>query len=73
MCARGGIGRRAGFRSRSLGVQVQFLSGAPNLGTVAITQLVIVPFSLLKFIITKRFGQMLKHLTKPLVFILFEI
>ena len=29
MCARGGIGRRAGFRSRSLGVQVQFLSGAP--------------------------------------------
>ena len=30
MCARGGTGRRAGFRSRSFGVQVQFLSGAPS-------------------------------------------
>ena len=30
MCARGGIGRRVGFRFRSLGVQVQVLSGAPS-------------------------------------------
>ena len=31
MCARGGTGRRAGFRFQSERVQVQFLSGAPIL------------------------------------------
>ena len=30
MCARGGTGRRAGFRFQSERVQVQFLSGAPK-------------------------------------------
>ena len=31
MCARGGIGRRDGFRSHSERVRVQVLSGAPTL------------------------------------------
>ena len=30
MCARGGIGRRDGFRSHSERVRVQVLSGAPS-------------------------------------------
>ena len=30
ICARGGTGRRAGFRFQSERVQVQFLSGAPK-------------------------------------------
>ena len=41
ICARGGIGRHDGFRFHCASVQVQVLSGAPNLGTTYDTKTVI--------------------------------